>query len=343
MTALVPHFSLLSVGMFTNGNSTVIEEPRGQLHDCNELLLHPSRSCEDTSSLDDDFSPRGALRKGRPRFNDGETLSVLAVPTTGALPPLHPQLSAASHSPSFSRRCRNLSTDTMTSNGSSVVSVDAGKHGFISHDDVSSTGSLVFAYEQGQEVPPAEYDLPNTILGVFNAAAALGGVENAVSIGYNVESEEEFQKLPYQIRSRLTTLSQTDQEIQSSENQRFSNFSDRMSGYRTMEEGLLDKRRENNNCPSPGNGSTAANTLCYSTETSPFLGGGNPYIHHYPVPEDLHMSMQSTWFSSENLQSLEKSAESNNNPAAVYFSMLLILAIFVGIIYGLFTFMKMLA
>jgi len=231
----------------------------------------------------------------------------------------------------------------MTSNGSSVVSVDAGKHGFISHDDVSSTGSLVFAYEQGKEVPPAEYDLPNAILGVFHAAAVLRSTENALSTGYSVESEEEFQKLPYQIRSRLTTLSQTEKEMQSSDTRTFNYFPDIMSGYRAVEEGLLEKRRENSNYPSPGNGSTAANTLCYSTETSPFLGGVKPYINHYPVPEHLHMSIQSTWISSEHLPSPEKSEAANNNQATVYFSMLLILVIFVGIIYGLFSFMKMMA
>lgn len=336
--ALVPNSSVLSVGMATNENSTAIEE-RPRL----VCELNPSRSCEDTSSLDDEFSPRGAQRIGRSRFSDGETLSVSTVPTTGALPPLHPQLSAANHSPSFSRRCRNLSSDTMTSNGSSVVSVDAGKHGFISHDDVSSTGSLVFAYEQGKEVPPAEYELPNAILGVFHAAAALGGVENALSTGCSVESEEEFQKLPYQIRSRLTTLSQTDKEMKSSGNRMCSYLPNVISDYRAVEEGLLEKRRENNNYPSPGNGSTAADTLCYSTETSPFLGGVKPYINHYPVPEHFHMSIQSTWISSEHLPSLEKSEAASNNQAAVYFSMLLILVIFVGIVYGLFSFMKMMA
>lgn len=256
-----------------------------------------------------------------------------------ALPPLHPQLQSSMHSQPFSRRSRTLSSDTMTSVGSSVVSIDAGKHGFIIHDDASATGSLVLGYEQGKEIPPAEFDLPKAILGI--------DVDNR-SVGYSVKSEEEFQKLPYQIRSRLS-LSQIDRDESPPENKRWSNIPDiNINGYGAIEEGLVQikdrVKANNNNYPSPGNESTAANTMCYSTETSPFFENRGQVYQQYPhcqVPEQL--KMPSTWVSEKHLQSMDKREEDRSNQTNVYLSMFLVMVLFVGMIYGLFTAMKAMA
>ena len=263
-----------------------------------------------------------------------------SVPAIPALPPLHPQLQASVHSQSF-RRCRTLSADTLTSTGSSVISIDAGKHGFITHDDASATGSLVLGYEQG-EIPPAEYDLPKAILGSID-------VENR-SVGYSVESGEDFQKLPYQIRSRLS-MTHIPQEERPPEKRRWSNIPDIniSTGYGAIEEGLMqiqDRAKANhcNNYPSPDNGSTAPNTLCYSTETSPFFESrGEMYSQHShcAVPEQLQMP--TTWTPEEHLPSIEGREGSSSSQTNVYLSMLLILVLFVGMIYGLFTVMKVMA
>lgn len=312
--------SSVVVGMSGNGRT---ENRQGQFDGYPDLLLGHSKSGDDASSLEGDYcsSPKAARSSS----------------SGPALPPLHPSALTSVHSQPFSRRCRTLSSDTMTSTGSSIVSIDAGKHGFITHDDSSATGSLVLAYEQGKEIPPAEYDLPNAILGI--------NVDNP-SVGYSVESEEEFQKLPYQIRSRLS-LSQYDKEDSPPDNRRWSNIPDLKlnSGYGAMEEGLMDIRdRVAGNYPSPG--STAANTMCYSTETSPFLehrGDGYPQYPRCLVPEQLQMPMQANWVLEENLPSVETRPETGGSQASVYLSMLLVMVLFVGMIYGLFAIMKIMA
>ena len=265
-----------------------------------------------------------------------------------ALPPLHPQLpspqapSAAAPPPLFSRRSRTLSSDTIGSAGSSVVSIDAGKHGFITHDDASATGSLVLGYEQGREIPPAEYDLPHAILGI--------DAENR-SVGYSVESEEEFQKLPYHIRKSRLNLSKlaVGNEPQQ-ETRRWSNIPDLNlnSGYGGIEEGLIDirDRVKTNNYYSPGNTSTAVNSMCWSTESTPLCDNRDmypPQHHYYSVPEQLQMPMQSAWMPEEYSSSTNKREERSNNQTNVYLSMALVLVLFVGMIYGLFFIMKMVA
>jgi len=95
----------------------------------------------------------------------------------------------------------------------SYYSVDAGKHGFLSHhrephspfphpsrhpcdrdgeDDDSQDGarsasndSLVFKYEPGQETPPAEYALPASILGVYGVDCRLAAVPAAAEEARN--------------------------------------------------------------------------------------------------------------------------------------------------------------
>jgi hypothetical protein len=300
------------------------DDARGQFDGYYDLSLGHSKS-GDASSLEGDCpaSPR-----------------VTRASSNGpVLPPLHPQIQSSNHSQPFSRRCRTLSSDTMASTGSSVVSIDAGKHGFITHDDASATGSLVLGYEQGKEVPPAEYDLPNAILGID---------EESRGAVYSVGSEEEFHKLPYQIRSRLSMSHNTDQEASPPDNRRWSNIPDLSMniGYGAMEEGLVDIRdrvKANSNYPSPGNGSTAANTMCHNTETSPFFESRGNIHHQLPCPVPEQLNFPSTWMSEEHLPDMEKREESNNNQTNVYLSMVLVLVLFVGMIYGLFAVMKIMA
>ena len=103
--------------------------------------------------------------------------------------------------------------------------MDAGKHGFIIHDDASSTGSLVLAYQPGQEVPPAEYDLPKSIIQVFdqhNRSVGVGGGGGGiagVAVGRGPEqyhggsgdgggqySSDQDYLLPYHIRSKRNSI-----------------------------------------------------------------------------------------------------------------------------------------
>ncbi|KAL7513636.1 hypothetical protein ACHAXN_013007 [Cyclotella atomus] len=315
----------LNLTMFGMRKSTHYnDDARGQFDGYHDLSLGHSKS-GDASSLEGDCPSPRVTR---------------ALSSGPVLPPLHPQIQSSLHSQPFSRRCRTLSSDTMASAGSSVVSIDAGKHGFITHDDASATGSLVLGYEQGKEVPPAEYDLPKAILGIDEE------VRRAV---YSVESKEEFHKLPYQIRSRLSLTHNTDNHDSPPDNRRWSNIPDLTMniGYGAMEEGLMDIRdrvKANSNFPSPENGSTAANTMCYSIETSPFFENrANMYhqIPHCPVPEQLHMP--STWMSEEHLPNMEKRKDTSNNQTNVYLSMILVLVLFVGMIYGLFAVTKVVA
>ena len=110
-------------------------------------------------------------------YNNGDGSSPS---TTNNLPPLHPN---APPPPS-------LDLSTPKGNGSSnhhqtkhiynpsstsYYSVDAGKHGFLSRvktngstgSDSDDNGSIVFKYRPGEETPPAEYALPESILKVY--------------------------------------------------------------------------------------------------------------------------------------------------------------------------------
>ena len=312
-----------STNMPRNRASLGRDSRQGQFDGYPELSSRHSKS-GDASSLEGDASPRA-------------THSSYVGPV---LPPLHPELSTSVRSQTFFQRRRTLSSDTMTSAGSSVVSIDAGKHGFIIHDDASVTSSLVLAYEQGKDIPPAEYDLPKTILGL--------DVEN-IGVGCGVENEEEFHKLPYQIRSRLT-LSHINNDEPQPESRRWSNIPDinTISGYGAIEEGLMEiKDRVNSsnysNYSSPENGSIAANTLCYSTENSPFFGHRGGIEQPYPVPEQLKMPLESTWMSNEHLPGMNKSEEADSNQRYVYLTMVFVMVLFIGIIYGLFSVMKIMA
>jgi hypothetical protein len=97
--------------------------------------------------------------------------------TANNLPPLHPN---APPPPSL-----DLSTPKVNGSSSpkhiynpsstSYYSFDAGKHGFLSRvktngstgSDSDDNGSIVFKYRPGEETPPAEYALPESILKVY--------------------------------------------------------------------------------------------------------------------------------------------------------------------------------
>mmetsp|Transcript_3425 Transcript_3425/g.7560 ORF Transcript_3425/g.7560 Transcript_3425/m.7560 type:complete len:347 (-) Transcript_3425:286-1326(-) len=330
------------------------EHKREQLDDYYEyLMLGPSKSCEETSSLDEEvLSPHATRRKSRtPRFHDSEGLTSSL---TTFLPPLHPH--PVAHAPSVIRRQRTGSTDTLLSTGSSVVSVDAGKHGFITHDDASSTGSLVLGYEQGREVPPAEYDLPKSILGVYDAIPPVTGSVGSKSASggggdesmmYSVASEQSFHLLPYHIRSRLN-LSQQEGEVTAladSQPRGWNNQRRSSIGYGSVEEGHGGYDSTSyGHMPSQVSSPESDQNLCYSSETSPFMGVSpymsNPQMH---MMQDVHPT-----FGYENHYQQEpfpvSVEEANNNTSSassVYLSMMIALILFAGMIYGLFYLMKL--
>jgi hypothetical protein len=53
--------------------------------------------------------------------------------------------------------------------------------------------------------------------------------------------------------------------------------------------------------------------------------------------------MQANWVLEENLPSVEMRPETGGSQASVYLSMLLVMVLFVGMIYGLFAIMKIMA
>ncbi len=150
-----------------------------------------------------------------------------------ALPPLHPlqRQSSNAHSSSFIRARTSSDYDndsvSVISTGSSVVPVDAGQHGFITYnDDASSTGSMVFSYEQGREVPPAAYDLPAAIFNVYNPnnnddrRLSEGLTPNMYSFSSTKtpqSSENDSVLLPYHVRSKLSAQNSVNSSRSSTE------------------------------------------------------------------------------------------------------------------------------
>ncbi len=154
-----------------------------------------------------------------------------------ALPPLHPlqRQSSNAQSSSFIRARTNSDYDndsvSVISTGSSIVPVDAGQHGFITYnDDASSTGSMVFSYEQGRDVPPAAYDLPAAIFNVYNQnnsddkRLGEGLAPNRYSfnsVGGSVKtpqsSENDSVLLPYHVRTKLSAQNSLNSSRSSSE------------------------------------------------------------------------------------------------------------------------------
>jgi hypothetical protein len=101
-------------------------------------------------------------------------------PTSMNLPPLHrntsippPPLDIVAPKDFTSGNHQTKHSYSPSSN--SYYSVDAGKHGFLSHtrlngsfgSDSDDNGSVVFKYLPGEETPPAEYTLPATIMQVY--------------------------------------------------------------------------------------------------------------------------------------------------------------------------------
>ena len=149
------------------------------------------------------------------------SLNEQAGPVT--LPPLHPSQSSARSSLIQQRTNSDYDNDSVSvmSTGSSVVPVDAGQHGFITYnDDASSTGSMVLAYEQGKDIPPAAYDLPASIFSVYNPKNSderlVGeGIMpnrnsfNSLSVKTLQSSETGSVLLPYHVRTKLNASQNT--------------------------------------------------------------------------------------------------------------------------------------
>ncbi|KAL7472491.1 hypothetical protein ACHAXS_012862 [Conticribra weissflogii] len=253
------------------------QQQPGSEHDF-PIIIDEKHSCDETaSSIDDELSPRGPVR--RPPFsptnaNDNGSQNHFPIDhfhhnnsfssaTSAALPPLHPktpttttsktlEIGSSSQPPQHNaqlsqvqflhqlqqhpslqtsfcstsshrdnllfdeglqnsfRRGRTGSTDTLQSACSSVVSIDAGKHGFIVHDDASSTGSLVFGF------PPPPHSSSSQILGGGHAPS--GGANRG---GTAIPSNDNEQNilLPYQIRSKLNMAPYTEETSRSTDSQ----------------------------------------------------------------------------------------------------------------------------
>lgn len=103
--------------------------------------------------------------------------------TTNNLPPLHPNappppsldLSSPKVNGSSGSNHHHQTKHIYNPSSTSYYSVDAGKHGFLSRiktngstgSDSDDNGSIVFKYRPGEETPPAEYALPESILKVY--------------------------------------------------------------------------------------------------------------------------------------------------------------------------------
>jgi len=234
------------------------------------IVIDEKHSCDETaSSIDDELSPRGPVRRSPfspVNAKDGGSQNHFPIDhyhhnnsfsstTSAALPPLHPKTptvttsktleggsssqppqhnsqlsqvqflhqlqqhpslqtsfcSTSSHRDnllfddslhSSFRRGRTGSTDTLQSASSSVVSIDAGKHGFIVHDDASSTGSLVFGF------PPPAHALSSTSIGEGHAPS--GGSNRGGSSNASDNNDQNI-VLPYQIRSKLNLVQFTEE------------------------------------------------------------------------------------------------------------------------------------
>jgi len=170
----------------------------------------------------------GANPRRNSSFSRSSANSLIEQPGPVALPPLHPlqRQSSNAQSSSFIRTRTNSDYDndsvSVMSNGSSVVPVDAGQHGFITYnDDASSTGSMVLSYEQGRDVPPAAYDLPAAIFNVYNpnnsddkriGEGLLPNRYSFSSLGVSEKthksSETDSVLLPYHVRTKLNASAQ---------------------------------------------------------------------------------------------------------------------------------------
>lgn len=301
---------------------------------------------------------RSSPRRGN-NMTSRNSSNSLSSDVPASLPPLHPKQSSNNALP-FLRTRTNSDNDTdsvsVMSTCSSIVPVDAGQHGFITYnDDASSTGSVVLAYEQGKDVPPAAYDLPAAIFNVYNQNNNNNGNDqllgeglvpsasfNSLSVKSPHSSEtDSLQFLPYHVRTKLTASRQnsinsdevdailapngkvTNQEQQQQEQQQQQQY--RNGGYGSIEEGL-----------SPPTG-YYGNTNVVQT----YNPSVNSYEHTYNPSSPMCAPYEDPYIKYDNGQNYSSSVPEQSSNTVVYVSMLIALTLFVITVYALFYIMKM--
>lgn len=304
---------------------------------------------------------RSSPRRGN-NMTSANSSNSLSSDVPASLPPLHPKQSSNNALP-FLRTRTNSDNDTdsvsVMSTGSSIVPVDAGQHGFITYnDDASSTGSLVLAYEQGKDVPPAAYDLPAAIFNVYNQNNNNNGNDqllgeglvpsascNSLSVNapYSVSSEtDSLQLLPYHVRTKLTASRQnsinsdevdailapngkaTNQQ-QQQEQQQLQQQQHRNGGYGSIEEGLA---------PPTGYYGNTSVVQTYNPSI-------NSYEHTYNSSSPMCAPYEDPYIKYDNCQNNSSSVPEQSSNTVVYVSMLIALTLFVITVYALFYIMKM--
>ena len=297
-----------------------------------------NRSCDDVSSLDEELSPQTS-RAHNSNHHAHEILFSSA--QVSLLPPLHPN---TSFQVPRERRARTSSTDTLQSAASSKVSFDAGKHEFIVHDD-ASTGSLVFANQPGTNTPPAECDLPKSILGFFeNGDDGKAEFEGRRQCSVHSALGEHNYLLPYHIRSKLN-LSPYCVQIPASETQGWRDS--QQIGYGSLGE-VPNQGFYDNFIRRTTNPEYETASLSYSVHGS-VVDSESEFCrssHNVGTIETVNKNIQHTTqkfgnqYHIDALHAAEKQHHKTQQ-APLYISMLIALVLFIGMIYVLFYIMKM--
>ena len=270
-----------------------------------------------------------------------------------ALPPLHPlqRQSSKGQSTSFIRARTNSDYDndsvSVMSNGSSVVPVDAGQHGFITYnDDASSTGSMVLQYEQGKDVPPAAYDLPASILNVYNPNNSddkrIGeGIIpnrysfNSLGVSVRTSSETDSVLLPYHVRTKLIASAQNSVASSRSSPEAVIIPTDvkdppQSYGYGSIEAGLAPPAVPYNNNDDRGK----QQNISYD----PSVGAYGNHYHSRPIQPPYQEPLIK--YNIQNAPVSGHSRQTQSGNGMVYISMLIGLFIFVVVVNVLFYIMK---
>jgi|SaaInl74LU_5_DNA_1037368.scaffolds.fasta_scaffold19667_1 hypothetical protein len=300
----------------------------------------------------------GANPRRNSSFSRSSANSLIEQPGPVALPPLHPLQRQSSNalSSSFIRTRTNSDYDndsvSVISNGSSVVPVDAGQHGFITYnDDASSTGSMVLSYEQGRDVPPAAYDLPAAIFNVYNPnnsddkRIGEGLMPNrysfsslGVSEKTHKSSETDSVLLPYHVRTKLNASAQN--SVSSSQSETGIIPTDvkgppQSYAYGSIETGLAPPAVYYDN-----DDAGKQQNIAYDPSVGAY---DNPPYHSRPIHppyEDprIRYNVQHASVSGHSRQTQSSQTQSSNG--MVYISMLIGLIVFVVVVSALFSIMK---
>lgn len=268
------------------------------------------------------------------------------------LPPLHPLQRQSSNALSASFNRARTSSDydndsvSVISTGSSVVPVDAGQHGFITYnDDASSTGSMVFSYEQGRDVPPAAYDLPAAIFNVYNPnnndekRLSEGLVPNRYSFNSakTPQSSENDNSvlLPYHVRSKLSAQNSLNSSQSSRESQNIPKNAKgppQTFGYGAIEAGLAPPAVYYDN----DDGGKQHN-IPFGPSISVYDNQYQSLPIHYPYEESrIKYNVQNAPILGQSRQS----QQSSSGNGMVYISIMIGLVLFVVVVNALFYIMK---